>query len=107
MVKISRGKESEKTLLISPKESGTAILSANVEDLGSTSITVTFMEKKRYCMHCGSKMSFGAKRCLQCGKSPPAGVDTKSCENCNAVIPVVAKFCAECGARQPKQDMKY
>jgi len=102
LVKIPRGKELEKTLLISPKEAGTATLSAKVENLESTSITVTFMEKKRYCMHCGTKMAFVAKRCPECGKSPPAGVDTKTCKNCNAVIPVVAKFCAECGASQPK-----
>ncbi len=104
VVKIQRGKELEKTLLVSPKEAGTATLSAKVEDLESTSITVTFMEKKRYCMHCGTKMAFSAKRCPECGKSPPAGVDTKTCKNCKAVIPVVAKFCAECGASQPKEE---
>ena len=104
VVKISKGKEKEQTLLVSPKEGGKATLSAIVEDLGSTSVTVTFMEKKRYCMHCGSKMSLAAKHCSVCGKSPPAGVDTKACKNCNAVIPVVAKFCAECGAAQPDQE---
>jgi len=104
VVKIPRGKELEKTLLVSPKEAGTATLSAKVEDLESTSITVTFMEKKRYCMHCGTKMAFVAKRCPECGKSPPAGVDTKACKNCEAVIPVVANFCPECGASQPKNE---
>ncbi len=102
IVKIPRGKELEKTLLVSPKEAGTATLSAKVEDLESTSTTVTFMEKKRYCMLCGTKVPFTSKRCPECGKSPPAGVDTKACKNCNAVIPVVAKFCSECGASQPK-----
>jgi PKD repeat protein len=103
VVKIPRGKELEKTLLVSPKEAGTATLSAKVENLESTNITVTFMEKKRYCMLCGAKVPFTSKRCPECGKSPPAGVDTKACKNCNSVIPVVAKFCAECGASQPEQ----
>jgi ribosomal protein L40E len=91
VVKIPRGKESEKTLLRASKESGTVSLSADAEGL------------ERYCMHCGAKMTFAAKRCPECDKTPPAGVDTKLCKNCNAVIPVVAKFCAECGANQPKE----
>ena len=102
VVQISKGKEKEQTLLVSPREGGTATLSAIVEDLGSTNVTVTFMEKKRYCMHCGKKMAYTAKKCSDCGKSPPAGVDTKVCNNCKAVIPIVANFCPECGASQPK-----
>jgi PKD repeat protein len=103
VVKIPRGKESEKTLLRASKESGTVSLSADAEGLERAIVTVIFKEKKRYCMHCGAKMTFAAKRCPECDKTPPAGVDTKLCKNCNAVIPVVAKFCAECGANQPKE----
>ena len=102
VVRISKGKEKEQTLLVSPKEGGKATLSANVEELGSTSVTVTFLEKTRYCMHCGSKMPFAEKKCPICNKFPPSGVDTKSCKNCGTVVPAVAKFCADCGARQEK-----
>jgi len=104
LAKIPKGKETEKTVLISSKEAGTVTLSADVKGLKSTSITVTFKEKKRYCMHCGAKIAFTAKRCPECGKTPPAGVDTKTCKNCKEVIPIVAKFCSECGASQPKQE---
>jgi PKD repeat protein/RNA polymerase subunit RPABC4/transcription elongation factor Spt4 len=103
VVKIPKGKVSEKTGLVASKETGTATVSADAKNLDRAVITVTFLEKKRYCMHCGSKMTLTAKRCPQCGKSPPAGVDTKTCKNCEAVIPAVANFCAECGASQPKE----
>jgi len=103
VVKIPKGKGSEQTILVAPKEAGAATVSADAKGLDSAVITVTFREKKRYCMNCGTKMPFISKRCPYCGRSPPAGVDTKVCKNCNAVIPVVANFCAECGASQPKQ----
>jgi len=103
IVKIQKGKGTEKTGLVALKEAGTATVSADAKDLNRAVVAVVFLEKKRYCMHCGSKMAFTAKRCPVCGKSPPAGVDTKTCKNCEAVIPVVAKFCAECGASQPKE----
>jgi ribosomal protein L40E len=66
-------------------------------------MTLNFVEKKRYCMHCGSIMPFTAKLCQKCGNSPPAGADTKTCMNCQSTIPVVAKFCSECGAGQTEQ----
>jgi PKD repeat protein/RNA polymerase subunit RPABC4/transcription elongation factor Spt4 len=103
IVKIPKGKGTEQTGLVASKEAGTATVSVDAKDLDRAVVAVVFLEKKRYCMHCGSKMAFTAKRCPVCGKSPPAGVDTKTCKNCEAVIPVVAKFCAECGASQPKE----
>jgi RNA polymerase subunit RPABC4/transcription elongation factor Spt4 len=51
-------------------------------------------------MHCGAIMPPGAQACLNCGKTPPAGVDTKVCQNCKCVVPALAKFCSECGAGQ-------
>ena len=104
VVKILRGTESEKTVLVASKEAGTVTLSAVANGLERAVITVTFMEKKRYCMLCGAKMSFTAKSCPECNKAPPAGVDTKLCKNCGVVIPVVANFCPECGASQPKKE---
>jgi PKD repeat protein/RNA polymerase subunit RPABC4/transcription elongation factor Spt4 len=104
VLKIPKGKGSEQTSLLASKEAGAATVSATAKGLDRAVITVAFREKKRYCMHCGTKMPFTSKRCPECGKSPPAGVDTKACKNCNAVIPAVAKFCAECGASQPKQE---
>ena len=77
-------------------------LSATAKGLKKADTTVTFVEKERFCMHCSNKMPFTAKRCPACGRSPPAGVDTKTCKNCSAVIPAVAKFCPECGAGQPE-----
>jgi len=103
LAKIPKGKEKGQSILVSSKEAGSVTVSADAKGLKGTSITVSFMEKKRYCMHCGSKMPLSAKRCTICNKSPPAGVDTKACKNCSTVIPVVAKFCAECGANQPKE----
>jgi len=101
LVRIPIGKGSGQTVLVSSKEGGTVTLSADAKGLGSAVMTLVFTEKKRYCMHCGAKVHFTAKRCPECDRSPPAGVDTKTCKNCDAVIPVVAKFCGECGARQP------
>ena len=104
VVRIPKGKGSEVTFLVASKEAGAGTVSADAKGLDRAVITVTFREKKRYCMHCGTKMPFTSKRCPDCGRSPPAGVDTKACKNCNAVIPVVANFCAECGASQPETE---
>jgi ribosomal protein L40E len=100
VVTIPKGKDTEKAFLISSTETGPAPVSAAAEGLKSITITLNFLEKSRYCMHCGTLMPPKAKACKNCGKLPPAGVDTKLCQNCDAVIPVVAKFCSECGAGQ-------
>jgi YVTN family beta-propeller protein len=102
VVKIPKGKDTEKTVITSSTESGPVTVSANALGLKSMSITLNFVEKKRFCMHCGVLIPFRATRCTKCGKTPPAGLDTKVCKNCNAVVPVVAKFCSECGAGQPE-----
>jgi ribosomal protein L40E len=100
-VKIRKEKDKESTVLVSSTETGPVTLSADASGLKSISITLNFVEKKRYCMHCGVAIPFRATRCTKCGKAPPAGVDTRVCKNCGAVIPIVAKFCSECGAGQP------
>jgi len=103
VVNVPEGKETGTTLLISSTTTGKVMLSATAKGLDRADTTVTFIEKQRFCMHCGAKMQFTAKYCAECGNSPPSGVDTKACKNCNAVIPTVANFCAECGASQPKE----
>jgi RNA polymerase subunit RPABC4/transcription elongation factor Spt4 len=100
LVKIPKGAEKAETVLISSREKGIIDLAADARGLDSIDIKLNFKEKPRYCMHCGSPMSLKAKVCENCGKSPPAGVDTKVCHNCKSVIPVVAKYCSECGTGQ-------
>jgi ribosomal protein L40E len=101
VITIPKGKETEKTVLVSSVEIGPVTVSADANGLKSITMTLNFLEKKRYCMHCGAIMHFTAKLCQKCGKAPPAGVDTKVCRNCSSVVPIVAKFCSECGAGQP------
>lgn len=101
-IRIPKEKDKESTVLISSTETGPVTLSADASGLKSISITLNFVEKKRFCMHCGVLIAFRATRCQKCGKAPPAGVDTRVCKNCGAVIPIVAKFCSECGAGQPE-----
>ncbi|MGD0405304.1 MAG: PKD domain-containing protein [Candidatus Bathyarchaeia archaeon] len=100
VVTIPKGKDAEKTVIVSSTETGQVPVSANAEGLKSITVTLNFVEKNRYCMHCGTQMATKAKACPNCGKMPLAGVDTKSCPNCEAVIPIAAKFCNECGAGQ-------
>ena len=99
-VVVLKGKDAEQTAIISSMEIGEVPITAEAEGLKGVTITVNFMEKKRYCMHCGALMPYNAKACQNCGRVPPAGVDTKVCHNCKSVLPVVAKFCSECGAGQ-------
>ena len=100
IITIPKGKDAEKTILISSTEAGPVPVSADAEGLKSITITLNFTPRTRYCMHCGTQMSIKDKACRNCGKAPPAGADTKTCANCEAVIPVIAKFCSECGAGQ-------
>jgi YVTN family beta-propeller protein len=102
VVRIPKGKDTEKTVITSSTESGLVTVSASGLGLKTMSTTINFLEKKRFCMHCGALIPFRATRCPKCGRTPPAGLDTKVCKNCNAVVPVVAKFCSECGAGQPE-----
>lgn len=100
-VKIPKGASSARVTLSSSMKVGQVNLTASSKDLASAQATVSFVEKKRYCMICGQRIPIDAKLCPSCGSAPPSGADTKTCPNCGAVIPVVAKFCRECGARQP------
>jgi hypothetical protein len=100
VVTIPKGKYAEQTILVSPVEAGVVPVSAMAEGLKSITVTLNFVERARYCMHCGTQMVGKARACKNCGLLPPAGVDTKVCGNCDSVIPIVAKFCGECGAGQ-------
>jgi ribosomal protein L40E len=100
---VPKGKDAEQTVIVSSRETGEVPVTAEADGMKGVTITLNFLEKKRYCMHCGAIMPNKAKACQNCGKSPPAGVDTKVCHNCKSVIPVVAKFCSECGTGQKEQ----
>jgi RNA polymerase subunit RPABC4/transcription elongation factor Spt4 len=103
-VVVPAGKDAEQTVIVSSREPGEVPVSAEAKGLKGVTITLNFLEKKRYCMHCGALMPSKARACKNCGKAPPAGVDTKVCHNCKSVIPVVAKFCSECGSSQKMQE---
>lgn len=97
---IPKGSTTGLAKLTSTTESGNAKITAEAKGLRDVSIDVTFIEKKRYCMHCGARMPLDAEVCPKCGRMPPSGVDVKVCKNCGAIIPVAAKFCSDCGASQ-------
>jgi ribosomal protein L40E len=100
IVVVPKGKDSKQTFIVSSTDSGQVPVTAEAEGLNSVTVTLNFVEKKRYCMHCGALLSSDAKSCGNCGKAPPAGKDTKVCHNCKSVIPAVAKFCSECASGQ-------
>jgi len=101
VVKISQGSDSGTAVLGSSTKFGAVNVSVEAEDLAPGSITVTFKEKPRFCMGCGSRMPVGQTRCENCGASPSqfAGPETKTC-HCGAVLPYTASYCSECGAKQ-------
>jgi outer membrane protein assembly factor BamB len=103
-VTIKSGESTAKATLTSSTEFGEGKVSAESKGLKGASITLTFVERKRYCMHCGTRMALDVNVCPKCGKSPPSGVDVKVCPGCGEVIPIVAKFCGNCGARQPEME---
>ncbi len=100
-VKIPRGKEKAQTVLISSTETGKIDLAADASGLESIDIKLNFMEKPRFCMGCGSRLTAKGATCKKCGASPAdfGGPETRTC-HCGAVIPATAKFCSECGAKQ-------
>gem|GEM_PF-1175545 len=99
---MKKGESSATATLTASTDIGVSRVTASSKGLKSGEVTVTFKEKKRYCMHCGERMPLDAKVCPSCGRAPPSGVDVKVCPNCGAIIPEVAKFCRDCGARQPE-----
>jgi len=103
-VTILKDKSSVSTSLTSSTTIGTVTITARSEGLKEAKTEVAFTEKKRYCMHCGTKMSLDSVVCPKCGRAPPSGVDVKVCPNCGEVIPIVAKFCGNCGASQPETE---
>jgi len=102
-VKVSKGETAKKAVLTSSTEFGEVKVNAVSRGLKSASVTLSFVEKKRYCMHCGTRMPLDADVCPKCRRSPPSGVDVKVCKNCGEVIPIVAEYCGACGANQPKE----
>jgi N-acetylneuraminic acid mutarotase/PKD repeat protein/RNA polymerase subunit RPABC4/transcription elongation factor Spt4 len=99
-VTIGEGQTSVAARLVSSMEVGEVRVATAARGLEGTSTTLTFVEKKRYCMHCGTRMLVDVNRCPRCGREPPSGVDVKACPNCGEVIPKVAGFCSACGASQ-------
>jgi PKD repeat protein/RNA polymerase subunit RPABC4/transcription elongation factor Spt4 len=99
-VTIGEGQTSVAAKLVSSMEVGEVRVATAARGLEGTSTTLTFVEKKRYCMHCGTRMPVDVNRCPRCGREPPSGVDVKACPNCGEVIPKVAGFCSACGASQ-------
>jgi len=99
-VTIGEGQTSVAAKLVSSMEVGEVRVATAARGLEGTSTTLTFIEKKRYCMHCGTRMPLAVTRCPKCGREPPSGVDVKSCPNCGEIIPKVAGFCSACGASQ-------
>jgi ribosomal protein L40E len=96
------------TVIKAGKVNGTAIVYAIISEKGKEEIKgkgeLEITEGiKRYCMHCGTKMSMDAQTCNKCGMSPPSGVETKDCKSCNDshTLPLTAIFCDKCGAKQP------
>jgi len=102
LIIIEEGQTSVKTSLLSSMEVGEVRVSTTARGLEGASTTLTFVEKKRYCMHCGTRMVLDSNRCPNCGREPPSGVDVKACPNCQEIIPTVARFCSACGASQPE-----
>jgi ribosomal protein L40E len=95
------------TMIKAGKVNGTAFVYASISEKGKEEIKgkgeLEITEgTKRYCMHCGTKMSMDAQTCNKCGKTPPSGFETKECKSCiEHTIPLSANFCDKCGAKQP------
>lgn len=102
-ITILKGEATGKATLTSSTEFGKVTLTAVGRGLKRATTSLEFVEKKRYCMHCGTRMSLEDNLCPKCGRAPPSGVDVKVCPNCGEVIPTVAKFCNACGAKQPTE----
>ena len=102
-VTIAEGSSSASSTLSAGFDIGTSNVSAEAPGLKTGTVTIQLVERRRYCMHCGSQMPLNENTCPKCGKVPPSGVEVKECMNCGVVIPSVAAFCGECGAGQPKE----
>jgi ribosomal protein L40E len=90
--------------LTSGQVSGSATVTATLDQMkGEATVKFTSLAK-RFCMHCGAPMGLDAAKCPSCNRAPPAGggVDTKTCPACRAIMPVSALFCEWCGARQAR-----
>jgi len=101
-LRIPKGQDSGTAVLTSSTKFGSISVSATSAGLEQATMTMTFKEKPRFCMGCGSRMSVNDTVCKNCGASPSnfGGPETKTC-HCGAVLPYTAKYCSECGAKQP------
>jgi hypothetical protein len=99
-ITIQKGKDKAEVSIVSSKEGGAIPVLVEADGIKNAITVLTFLEKKRYCMHCGTQMKTKTNACPNCGKLPPAGVDTKQCQNCSETLPISAKFCSKCGAGQ-------
>jgi NADH pyrophosphatase NudC (nudix superfamily) len=101
IVRIPRGRNSGTAVLVSSTEFGTLSISAEATGLEGGTARMTFKEKPRFCMGCGTRMSVKDTVCQKCGASPShfGGLETKTC-HCGTVLPFTASFCTECGAKQ-------
>jgi len=101
IVRVPRGRNSGTAVLLSSTEFGTLSISAEATGLEGGTARMTFKEKPRFCMGCGTRMSVKDTVCQKCGASPShfGGLETKTC-HCGTVLPFTASFCSECGAKQ-------
>ena len=100
-LRIQKGSSSASVVFTASTTIGKVSVTARSRGLNDVRIELTLTEKRRYCMHCGTRMPMDSNVCSKCGRTPPSGVDVKTCANCGEVIPIVAKYCSACGAGQP------
>jgi hypothetical protein len=103
-ITLEKGSSHVTANLTSSRKAGRALITATAKDYEEETISIEFTEKKRYCMHCGEKISIDASICPKCGKGPPSSTDAIPCATCGEIIPNNALYCSECGARQPKKE---
>ena len=113
VAKIPKGKDAVQIVLASSTEAGTVTLKAKGKRLTKDKIKINFLEKTRFCMGCGTKMSREATRagaCQNCSIKVTyfRGSPLWECKECEkrgneTHNPRNAKFCPKCGAARPSK----